>query len=1053
MSPNNLRELLMTRIVPLAIAIICLPVLSLAQEAIVSGKVSGTTGETIPGVNVLEKGTAHGTLTDADGVYTIAVQKGATLIFSYIGMNPQEVVVGDRLNIDITLQEAVTELDQVIVTGYATERKADVTGAVAVVKMNDVNNLPTANTITALQGRIPGVFIEADGRPNGGQRSILIRGLNTLGSTNPLFIIDGVPTNNQKPFQDMDPSLIESVQVLKDATAASIYGARASNGVVIVTTKKGKDKVQVNFNYGHTWDLFTSKLPVLDVYGRGQALWQGSINDGTDPIAHKAIYTYDWHRDANGVAVLDKVKPTQWVGGDPAGLTPGSNTDWQDEVFKTGSVNNTDLNISGGNENFSGVFGFNFTDNQGIQKYMQYQRYGLRVNTSYSFLKGKVKIGENLQVSKSRNTPEHEDHEGSGPILVSNARFMQPILPVFKTDGTYSGPIGGGISDRNNPVHVLDMLKDQFDHVMTTFGNAYLEVRPVKNLTLRSSFGVEYSDEYSRYPFPTYSTGFLSRTLNYMDIYQNHRINWTWSNTANYEIQTGQHSFGILAGTEAIKNNYIKFQAHKEGFAVEDDNYYVLSAATGNMTNAGSSTGNQIQSLFSKVTYNYGDRYLVSATIRRDGSSRFGPNTRYGVFPSVSAGWRVSNEKFMENVKFISNLKIRGGWGKVGNQEIGDVSRFGMYYANYGGITIRRTTGTAYDLNGVNQGTMPSGFSQLQTANDDLKWETTREVNSGIDFEFLDGKIFGSFDYFNRHTSDILILPPFVAALGEGGGKWFNGASVKNKGFEFAAGTRGNIGSGGLTYAVNINITSFHDKVTELPASVVRAYPGNVEKTILGHSTRELFGYVTDGLFQNQAEVDAHAVQPGKGIGRIKYKDLDGDGQITPLDQDWLGNTLPKAEYGINIQLGYKGFDFSLFTHGIYKRKIYNNMLSSLVFVSAGMNMGTQVLDAWTPQNTSSDIPMLSLVNRNNETRSSDFFVQSGDYFKIRQAEIGYSLSGPLASKLKIQRLRVYVLAQNFMSFYRKTGKGHFMGTDPALWGGNDYPMPTGISLGLNSTF
>lgn len=1026
-----------------------LTVLTYAQQQTISGTVVNKANR-LPLSGATVSSSSKSALTDSMGKFTIMVKLGETLTASYIGMRTMSVKIQKFGSVSIELTEDQSQLGEVIVTGYQAQRKIDLTGAVSVVKTSDIANLPSSNLVSSLQGRIPGVFIEADGRPNGGQRRLLIRGLSTLGNTSPLFVIDGVSTVNQQAFQNLDPNLIESMQVLKDATAASIYGARASNGVVIVTTKQGKDKLQVRLSSSYGKDLFTDKLPVLNVYERGRALWQAAINDKINPAQNAALYSYVSHTDANGVPVLDQIIPVQWVGGNPSLLTPGSNTDWQDVVFHSGTIRNTDLSVSYGNKNASGLFGISYLDNQGIMSYMQFQKYSGRVNTSFNFLDGKVKVGENLQVSYTRNTPDRTDLGGSDMINLS--RFEQPILPVYKTDGGWSGPIGAGFSDRNNPLHMLYIYRNNFDKTMNVFGNVYVDVKPVKNLLLRSSFGMEYTDGYNLAVFPTFVTGFLSRAINSMTVDQSHRLNWTWTNTANYGLKFGSHKIDLLAGMEAIKNRLATLGAAKEGFAIEDINYYQLSAGTGNQTNTGTSTGNQLLSYFGKVNYNYADRYLLAVTLRQDGSSRFGANNQFGLFPSISGGWRINNESFLRSITYISNLKLRAGWGRVGNQEIGDESSFGAYATNYGALSgNRRNIGTAYDITGSNGGTLPSGYSQVRRGNPNLKWETTEETNGGLDFGFLNEKIFGSFDYFSRRTTDILITPPYVAAIGAGASQVQNGATVDNKGFEFNIGYRDRTKSG-LGYSIGINVGAFRDKVVYVPPTVVSGYPGNIEKTILGHSPQEMFGYVVQGIFQSQADVDKAPTQAGKGIGRLQYADLNGDGKIDPLDQDWLGNQLPKAEYGINIQLNYKGFDLMLFAQGIYGRMVNNSIKANTDFLQSGMNMGRRVLDAWTPQNTGSTIPMLSNANSNNETRFSTYFVQSGDYLKLRSAELGYTIPKRILDKIHLQSFRVFVIGGNLFTIFKKSGKDAFTAMDPSL-PGSTYPQPTNITFGVNVSF
>ena len=1027
-----------------------LSVVTFGQKTKISGTVFSKSSQTLlVGATVATKDNV--VKTDEKGQFTIEATPGEELTVSFVGMKPATMRASSGSPLSVELEEGNSQLEQVVVVGYNTQRKVDLTGAVSVVRTDDVKNLPSSNLVTSLQGRVPGMFIEADGRPNGGQRTLVIRGFNTLGNTSPLFVIDGVPTLNQTAFQSLDPNIIESVQVLKDATAASIYGSRASNGVVIVTTKQGRDKLQINFTSSYGKDLFTDKMPVLDVYQRGAALWRAAINDKINPAQNAALYTFESHVDANGVPVLDKVIPTQWIGGNASTLTPGSNTDWQDVVFRNGTIVNNEINVSYGNKISRGLFGFGYLNNEGMMRYMGFKKFVGRLNTSFNLLNGLVQIGENLQMVYARNTPDRTDLGGSD--MINLGRFEQPILPVYKTDGSFAGPIGAGFSDRNNPLHMLYIYRNNFDRTSNIFSNVFVDIRPIKNLLVRSNFGFEYQGIYNNAIFPAFVTGFLSRSINSMSLTQGHQVNWVWSNTANYELNIKNHRINLLGGIEATKNRSTTFSAAREGFAIEDFDYYQLSAGTGNQTVTGTTTGYQLLSYFGKINYSFNDKYLLALTLRRDGSSRFGANNPYGIFPSVSAGWRLNKEAFLMNQTFISNLKIRGGWGRVGNQEIGNESAFGGYAPNYGTVLSNRyNTGTAYDLTGANGGTLPSGFSQLRRGNPNLKWETTEEYNGGIDFGFLGERIFGSFDYFKRRTSDILITPPYAAVIGRDASQTQNGATVDNKGYEATLGYRDQTSSG-FSYSIGLNVSGFRNKVVYLPATVVPGYPGNVEKTILGHSPNELFGYVVTGIFQTQEEVNTSATQPGKGIGRLRYADLNKDGVINALDQDWLGYTLPKAEYGINAQLRFKGFDLSLFGQGVYGRKVNNNTVKiSNDFLNPGMNNGTRVLKAWTPQNTSSNIPALSNGNANNETRLSSYFIERGDYFKLRSAELGYTLAKTILNRAKIQNVRVFFVGTNLFTIFKKSGKDAFTGMDPSL-PGNIYPQATNVTVGLNLSF
>ncbi|MFC0772382.1 SusC/RagA family TonB-linked outer membrane protein [Terrimonas alba] len=1023
------------------------------QEKELTGTVrSKSTREPLQGVSAQTRNKT--VLTDINGKFTIAAVAGETISFSYVGMKTLSIRVDHSTKgISIEMEDDVNNMDEVVVIGYKTERKKDLTGSVAVVNVKEIKDIPSGNPMQALQGRVPGLYIESDGRPNGNNRRILIRGLNTLGNTDPLYVIDGVPTKRPEVFQNLNPEAIESIQILKDASAASIYGARASNGVVIVTTKeaKGKEKLQIQFNSSVTQEKYRSSLDVLNTEQRGAALWRASINDKTDPNIHKALYTFDWHTDPQGIPVLDKVNVVDWIG-DPALGVHSANTDWQKVTFRDGIINSNELTLATGSDKSSMLLNVGYFYNKGLVRYSDYKRYNARINTSTKFLKGKLKIGENLQLSKSVETPVPNDLGGAS--VISLAKFLQPIIPVYTTSGAFAGPpIGAGFSDRNNPLHMLYINRDDKNHLLNVFGNMYAELRLVKNLTLRSNFGLDYASGYNKNIERSFKEGFLSRTVNSLSINQSHRLNLTFSNTANYDLTIRRNRVNILVGTEMVKERFLQTGIYKEGFALQDVDYFNLDAGTGRTTNSGNETGNQLLSYFGKLNYSWDNKYLASVTVRNDGSSRFGENNRFGLFPAASVGWKISDEKFVsDNIKFISNLKLRGGVGLVGNQDIGDNARFGLYETNYGGASGNRSTGTAYPIAGQNSGALPSGYVSLQAENNNLKWESTQETNIGLDFGFFNETLTGSVDFFKRETKDILIRPPYAAILGEGKSQWVNGATKDNRGFELLVNYQNKIGA--FSYSVSGNVSSFKDKITFLPASVVKSYPGNVEKTILSHSQTAIFGYVTDGLFQNQAEVDAHAAQTGKGIGRLRYVDLNKDGKIDPLDQDWLGNQLPDFVYGLNLALSYKKISLSAFLQGVHGIYVFNGIKASTDLIggsNSGMNYGARVLQAWTPQNTASTIPALSLVNANNESRTSNYFIENGSYLKLRNLQIAYDLHD-YVRKIGINDLRVYVLCQNLLTVKKTKGDSQYTGPDPEN-PANLYPRPTTYTIGLNLMF
>ncbi|MCU7548697.1 TonB-dependent receptor [Chitinophagaceae bacterium LB-8] len=1039
------------------LTVLLLSLCAIAQQRTVSGKITNTTGEPLAGASVAEKGTSNAALTKADGSFAmILTTADPVLVVSFIGYEKEETVVGNSAELNIQLTQQPKALNTVVVTGYSSQRKADLTGAVSVVSLSEVKDIPTGNPMRALQGRVPGLYVEATGQPNGSNSKVLIRGLNTLGDPNPLYIIDGIPTKDPMVFGSINPSAIASVQVLKDASAASIYGARASNGVIIVTTKDGRgragqERVSVQFNASvSTQTEKPWREDALSSEGRGRALWQAAVNDKTNP--NNAIYTYDWNGDYNN-PVLNKVNIAPYVGGDT--LQPAGNTNWQDASYERAIIEQYDLSLTAGTNKSSLLVNLGYYKNTGMLVYTHYHRYTTRVNAYTTFLDGKVKVGENIQLARSSETLASNDLGGvATPEL---AVTLAPTIPVFRTDGTYAGPIGAGYSDRNNPVHMQYINRWDKNNRLNILGNVYAEITPVKGLVLRTSLGADYTNSLFKNIEPAFVEGFLSRSVNSLSEQQGNDITLTWTNTANYQFTLqNKHKLNALLGTESIREDFQGFGAFREGFAVEDEDYYVLDAGTGRSTNNGSATGYRLFSLFGKVNYAFGDKYLASATLRRDGSSRFGTENQYGFFPAFTLGWRINNEEFFKNIDYVSNLKLRAGIGRVGNQEIGNTARFGLYQTNYGTLYNNGVgfpgqwlnVGSAYDLNGLNQGTLPSGYVQVQGENQNLKWESTDELNVGVDFGLFNEKITGSFDYFTRKTKDILIQPPIAGAVGEGRVKWLNGASKNNKGWELLLGYNNKIGE--LNYSISGNAAHFKDRITELPEEVRTAYPGNVEKTIVGHSQLSVFGYKTDGIFKSQEEVDKHAAQTGKGIGRIKYVDLNGDNKIDALDQDWLGTLLPSLEYGFRIDLDYRNFDLSIFGSGVAGKTGFDPARQFNSFAAVNQNNGPGVLDAWTPKNPDSNTPMLSLVNSNDEFRTSDFFMVNGSYFKLRNVQLGYTMPKSVTSKVKMETLRFYFIGQNLFAIK----SNEYLSKDPERIGGfANWPQPTTYTLGANLTF
>lgn len=1016
-----------------------------AQQVSIKGTViSGTDQFPVIGASVVEKGTANGTITDMDGNFSLNVSNGATVSISYIGFVTQNLIATVSKTMQIVLVEDVLNLEGVVVTGYSTQRKADLTGSVSVVKVEDIKTVNNSNAMQSLQGRVAGVHIRNTGNPTG-DVDVKVRGVSTLGNSKPLYIIDGVPST--RSMNEIATSDIESIQVLKDASAASIYGSRAANGVIIVTTKKGKTGgTNIEFRTSLTASQWQRSINLLNSEQRGQAQWLAAMTDGSDP--NYGNYTFDWHTNSNGHAILDKVNLPQYLYVGGVATMEAADTDWVKEVSRTGFIQNYNVTVTNGNEKGRMLFAADYYGNKGTIKGSYFDRIVARINSDYKLFDNRVTIGENFSISKTRQSSL------DAPNLYDRARVIQPLVPIYDMEGGWGGP-ASNMSDRQNPIRMIEDNKENYKDVVRLFGDINLDVEILKGLHFRSKLGIDYTAYWFRNMQKSYQSGFLSDKTARLDTHANYGGNWILSNVLNYKFDLSKHNFDILVGQEMLKYKFEEMSAGRDGFVLETPDYMYLSSGEENFRNNGGATSYALSSFFGKINYAYDNRYLLSFTLRRDGSSRFGVNNRWGTFPAFSLGWRITEEAFFEGARStVSDLKLRYGWGKTGNQEIDNYAAYGLYVARYyTDATWGRDQGTAYDISGANQGTLPSGFIRTQRPNENLKWEATTQHNAGIDFGLLDQKFTGSLDYFIKKTDDILVKPPYIATLGFGGDNYVNGASMENWGMEFSLTYNQKIGEVDLT--LTGNIASYRNKITKLPEDVINSYPGNGnDQTILGHPWKSLFGYVTDGLFQSQDELDNHAEQAGKGLGRIRYKDLNKDGKINDEDRTWLGVEDPDFLYGLNITASYKNFDISMFFHGQSGSKTYNNQKEFTDFFGffGGQNYGTRLLDGWRPDNTNTSIPAVSSSDVNNEQRRSDYFIENTSFLKMGNFEIGYRLPKDILKVARIQNARIYASGQNLFTIKKGWGNDSFTGVDPET-PNFAYPVPRSFTVGLNVSF
>ncbi len=1004
------------------------------------------TGEPIIGATVLEEGTTNGTITDFDGNFSLTTGKDAMVVISYVGYKTQQLY--PKANMQVKLSEDSELLDEVVVTGYTTQRKADLTGAVTAVSGKDLEKQQENNPMKALQGKIPGLNISADGNPSGAA-TIRIRGVGTLNDNDPLYIIDGVPTKSG--MHELNPNDIESIQVLKDAASASIYGSRAANGVIIVTTKKGAEgKIRVDLDASVAVQSYVNRMQVLNSEQYGRALWQAYVNDGvSDPNTNVLGYRFDWGLNAQGQPVLNNVLLNKYM--DNAGTVPVSNTDWFSQTTRPGVIQNYNIAVSNGGQKGSSFFSLGYYKNEGVIKTSDFDRFSARINSDYKILKDYVTIGENFTLSRTS--------EVSAPGgFVNSVLQYHPLLPVYKADGETlaQAPSSSGFPQRENPLSILERNKDNRYTYWRIFGNVFININPVKGLNIRTTAGIDYAQKKQRFFTYPVMEGVVANDKNAVEAKQEHWLKWMWNAVISYNLEIGKHRADFMVGTELNREIDEWFSGYKEDYIVLTPDYMWPSAGSGKAQSYGGGGSYSLISFFGKANYSYDNRYLVSLTLRHDGSSRFGKHNRFATFPSVSAGWRISEEKFMREASWLNDLKLRASWGQTGNQDISPTARYTIYVSNYGvEENGGQSYGTSYDITGSNGGhILPSGFKRDQIGNDDIKWETTTQTNVGLDFSLFRQTFYGSFDWFYKQTKDILVLMDGIGAMGEGSAQWVNAGAMDNMGVELSLGYRNQTKSG-FKYDITANLSHYDNKVTKLPETIAAkgTFGGNGVESVVGHAMGSQVGYIADGIFKSQEEIDNHAYQEGAGLGRIRYRDINGDGVVNESDQTWIYSPVPAINFGANFYFEYKGFDLTVFFQGVGGVQVITKDYKEQTDLWAGVNVanlnkGTRVLEAWSPSNPDSNIPALSTNNNNNETRVSTYFVEDGSFLKLRNIQLGYNLPKTACDKMKMQNWRWFVSAQNVFTIH----SAKFTGVDPEnpTFG---YPIPLTVTLGTKVTF
>lgn len=986
------------------------------QAKTVTGTVTDVSGEPIIGANIRIKGTTTGTITDIDGNFSIKAEPQSVIEVSYIGYLTQETVINNQKSIRFLLKEDTKTLDEVVVIGYGVQKKADLTGSVANINTEKLNTQSNANIGQALQGKIAGVDIVSQGGAPGSGTRIMVRGIGTLNNASPLYIVDGMYMNS---IDHINPNDIASIDVLKDASSAAIYGSRAANGVIIVTTKEGSN---------------TEGKPIIDLSVNLGISTASKFLDMLDAKGWAEVTTIA--RQAIGKPALDMATD----------LANKPDNDWQDIMFRPALMQNYNLAVKGGGKYSTYYTGLGYFNQDGIVKGTNYQRYNIQSKNDYK--RGIFSAGTNLIISFSHDKPLHQELRG-GMI----GTILQSVPTLEKYDDTREGGYGGTYGDVVNIPHPLaiidDNIMDRYNENVKIFANLYAQIELFKGLKYKLNLTPDFSFERYKNYLNKYDFGLATNSITQLTERQRRRRNILVENLLTFDRTFGEHKISALAGYTYQDSRFRHIQAYGEGLpqGLEE-----IDAATTNRSNEGNSWRSVLTSILGRVFYSYQNKYLFTATIRRDGSSKFGKNNRYGYFPSFSLGWNVAEEKFMENVHWLDQLKLRGGYGVLGNQEIDNYQ-----YSS----TI--TTGINYpDGNGgLLQGAFPKNF-----ANPDIKWEETAMTNVGIDFMAFNNRLSLTADYYVKNTKDILLTVPIPISSGGANDPIRNAGKIRNNGFEFNLGWMDQPNPD-ISYGINL-IGSFNkNKVIAMGSESGSIKGGSTNQNITTSETKAGYpigGYwliSTAGYFNSQEEVDAYAkdgkkIQPAAEPGDIKFVDANNDGVINDDDRVFQGSPFPDFTFALNGNMRYKNFDLSIGLQGVLGNKIYNATRQTLEDVTKGSNFLASCLDYWTPENKNASHPRLTWDDPNRNTRAeSDRYLENGSYLRLRSVQLGYTFPQTWF-KGAIQHARVYINAENLFTITSYSGYSPDVNADNANYRGFDnfiYPTNRTFMLGLNVTF
>lgn len=979
-----------------------LPMCMFAQQITVQGVVKDQTGETVIGASVMEKGTTNGTITGIDGDFSLNMSPNGTLVVSFVGYKTQEVQVKGQKQLQVVLSEDAEMLDEVVVIGYGTMKKSDLTGAVSSIGNKDIKDSPVSNLGQAIQGKISGVQIVDAGKP-GDNVSIKIRGLGSINNCDPLVVIDGVPTD--LGLSSLNMADVERLDVLKDASATAIYGSRGANGVVMITTKRGtegKGKLAVSANY--SFQNATNVPSLLNAAQYAELSNDMMVNSGRNPNP-------------------------EWA--NPSEL--GAGTDWMDELLRTGVMQNYTVSYSGGNEKSHYYVSGGFLDQSGIVKSVNYRRFTFQSNSDAQVLKW-LKFSNNITFSA--------DTKKSGSYNIGDALKALPIYPVKNEDGSWSGPDGNSewYGSTRNPIGPTELNKSQTDGY-NFLANLTAELTFTKWLKFKSTFGYDakfwfidnFTPKYNWKPTPT------EETSRYKS--DNKSFTYLWDNYFLFDHTFAEkHRVGLMAGMSAQWNTNDYLNAQKNVFMF--DNVHEMDNGEEMYAIGGNETEWALLSYMARVNYSYEDRYLLTATIRRDGSSRFGKKHRWGTFPSVSVAWRASQEKWFPKNDYINDLKVRAGYGVTGSQaSVGNYS----YLASY------NTSVYPFGISSGNQTALVSST----LANPYIHWEEVAQTNIGFDASLFNSRVMFSFDAYLKETRDMLVKAsiPITSGFEDTTTTYTNAGKVRNQGIEMSLHTINLTGE--LGWETNLTATYNKNKIKDLNSDVPY-YINQINNSYVTMLAKDypinvFYGYVTDGIFQNQSEMNTHAVQPGAEPGDIRFRDLNNDGVINDSDRTVIGNPNPSWLFSMNNSLSYKGFELSVFLQGIAGNKIYNANNIDNTGMAAAYNQTTDVLKRWQGEGTSNSMPRAVFGDPNQNTRVSDRFVENGSYLRLKNITLSYTFPKQWLQKAQIENARLSLSCENVATI---TG---YSGFDPEVGingiDQNRYPISRTFSLGLNFNF